>query len=242
MEQVYGRTKSMLAKPSPFCGGCSHGLIIKSCAEVIDSLDIAERISWGGSAGCTGFGSFVTDFDSFNSPHGRAPTVATGLKRVNPDSVVILYQGDGDAASIGLGDTLHAANRGEAFTVVCANNCIYGMTGGQASATTPVGAVTKTTLEGSKIPPIRLAEMVASLERPAFVARCSVHTPAAIRDFKRCFQKAVEYQMKYKAYAYIEVLAACVTGSKIDPGKTRGYIEKNVIPVFPLGIFKDLYQ
>lgn len=242
MEQVYGRTPSMLAKPTPFCAGCSHGLIVKCCAEVIDSMEISQRISWGGSAGCTGFSSFVTDFDSFNSPHGRSPTVATGLKRCNPDSVVVLYQGDGDAASIGLGDTLHAANRGEAFTVLCANNCIYGMTGGQASATTPVGAVTKTTLSGSDIPPIKLAELVATLERPAFVARCSVHTPAAVADFKKCFRKALEYQIRYQAYSYIEILATCVTGSKVDPKMIREHIETNIIPVFPLGVFKDSYQ
>ena len=241
MEQIYGRTKSILARPTPFCAGCSHGLIVKSCAEVIDEMDIAGRISWGGSAGCTGFSSFITEFDSFNSPHGRSPTEATGLKRCNPHSVVVLYQGDGDAASIGLGDTLHAANRGEAFTVLCANNCIYGMTGGQASATTPVGAVTKTTLSGCEVPPIKLAEMIAMLERPAFVARCSVHTPAAVADFKRCFKKALDYQMKYNAYAYIEVLATCVTGSKVNPRKIREHIERNVIPVFPLGIFKDTY-
>lgn len=242
MELVYSRTPSMAAKPTPFCGGCSHGLIVKSCAEVIDSMDIAEQIAWGGSAGCTGFSSFVTDFDSFNSPHGRAPTVATGLKRCNPDSVVVLYQGDGDAASIGLGDTLHAANRGEALTVICANNCIYGMTGGQASATTPVGAVTTTTLQGSEVPPIHLAEMIATLERPAFVARCSVHTPAAVADFKRCVKKALEYQIQYHAYAYVEVLAACVTGSKIKPTAVKEHIEKNVVPIFPLGVFKDKYN
>ena len=242
MEQIYGRTKSIVAKPTPFCGGCSHGLIVKSCAEVIDEMDIAEKISWGGSSGCTGFSSFITEFDSFNSPHGRSPVVATGFKRCNPDSVVVLYQGDGDAASIGLGDTLHAANRGEAFTVICANNSIYGMTGGQASATTPVGAVTKTTPGGSEVPPIKLAEMVATLERPAFVARCSVHTPAAVADFKRCFKKALEYQMKYNAYTYIEVLAACITGSKIDPKKMKQHIEENMIPVFPLGVFKDIYK
>ncbi len=242
MEQIYGRTKSIVAKPTPFCSGCSHGLIVKCCAEVIDGMDIAGRISWGGSAGCTGFSSFITEFDSFNSPHGRSPTVSTGLKRCNPDSVVVLYQGDGDAASIGLGDTLHAANRGEAFTVLCANNCIYGMTGGQASATTPVGAVTKTTLGGSEVPPIKLAEMIAMLERPAFVARCSVHTPAAVADFKRCFKKALEYQIRYDAYSYIEVLATCVTGSKVDPKDTKRHIEENVIPVFPLGVFKDIYH
>ncbi len=242
MEQIYGRTKSIYAKPTPFCAGCSHGLIVKCCAEVIDEMELAELVSWGGSAGCTGFSSFIADFDSFNSPHGRSPTVATGLKRCNPDSVVVLYQGDGDAASIGLGDTLHAANRGEAFTVLCANNCIYGMTGGQASATTPIGAVTTTTRGGSETPPIHLAEMIATLERPAFVARCAVHTPAAIANFKKCFRKALEYQIRYQAYAYIEVLAACVTGSKIKPTSVREYMENNVIPVFPLGVLKDIYE
>ena len=232
----------MQAKPTPFCGGCSHGLIVKSCAEVIDEMDIAGRISWGGSAGCTGFSSFITEFDAFTSPHGRSPVVATGLKRCNPDSVVVLYQGDGDAASIGLGDTLHAANRGEAFTVLCANNSIYGMTGGQASATTPVGAVTTTTSGGNSVPPFKLAEIIATLERPAFVARCSVHTPAAVADFKRCFKKALEYQIKYNAYSYIEILAACVTGSKLNPMKIKEHIETCVIPVFPLGVYKDSYK
>jgi 2-oxoglutarate ferredoxin oxidoreductase subunit beta len=240
MNLVYDIPETLLKRPTPWCGGCSHGTIIKLCCEVIDEMDLADTLTLGGGAGCTGFACISTGFDAYNSPHGRAPTTATAFKSVNPETVVMLYQGDGDACSIGLGDTLHTANLSPAITVICANNSIYGMTGGQASATTPEGAVTTTTTKGSETPPIRVAELVATFERPAFVSRSSVHTPKHALEFKRRLKKALEYQTERNGYSFLEVLAVCVTASKVDPMDIASHVEKRILPVFPLGIFKDI--
>lgn len=242
MEAIYDIPERLFIRPTPWCAGCSHGTIVKICCEVIQEMGLEDTLTWGGGAGCSGFACSSTGFDAYNSPHGRGPTTSTAFKSVNPDTPMVIYQGDGDAISIGLGDTLHTANRGPAITVICANNSIYGMTGGQASATTPVGAITKTTSRGNTTPPIRVAELVAEFERPAFVARCSVDTPKHAIEFKKAFRKALEYQINEGAYSFIEVLGVCVTGSRIDPMRIKEHMEENIYPIFSLGTFKDNYK
>ena len=243
MELVYDRTKSILNVPSPYCGGCGHGLTQKLIAEVVDEMEIRDRFVYAASVGCNGMGAFITNTDAFASLHGRVTAAATGFKRVNPDALVLAYQGDGDAASIGLGESIHAANRGEALTIIMANNMIYGMTGGQASPTTLAGERTTTSVHG-KDPkemgyPLRLAEIIAQLDAPAFVARCSVHNPKEVRNFKKAVRHALTLQAEKAAYSFIEVLVPCPTNARMKPAACMQYIEEHAIPVFPLGVFKD---
>ncbi len=243
MELVYDRTQSILNVPSPYCAGCGHGLTQKLIAEVIDEMQIRERFVYASSVGCNGMGAFIANTDSFASLHGRVTASATGFKRVNPDAIVMAYQGDGDAASIGLGESIHAANRGEALTIIMANNMIFGMTGGQASPTTLAGEKTTTSVTG-KDPakmgyPLRLAEIIASLEAPAFVARCSVHNPREVRNFKKAVRHALTLQAEKGAYSFIEVLVPCPTNARMKPSDCMKYIEEHALPVFPLGVLKD---
>lgn len=240
MEKVYGKSPTFFDGPTPYCAGCYHGLIQKCCIEVVDELDIRQRFVYGGAVGCNGMGSFIINADAWGTCHGRAPCVATAFKKLHPENCLLVYQGDGDACSIGLGDTLHAANRGEAFTVVMGNNSLYGMTGGQASPTTPTGMRTTTTREGNTNHPMRLAEMIATLDAPALVARCSVHDPKHIIEFKNLLKKALKLQMEKGVYSYIEVLGVCPTGSHIDPANSANVIREQMIPVFPLGVLKDI--
>lgn len=238
MEKIYGKSTLLKDQPTPYCEGCYHGLIQKLCFEVVEEMQIADQFVYGGAVGCNGMGAFTVNLDAYGTCHGRCPCVGTALKRLHPESVLMLYQGDGDAASIGLGDTLHAANRGEAFTVVMANNSLYGMTGGQASPTTLPGMRTTTTRKGKEGPPMRVAELVATLDAPYYVARCSVHSAKYILQFKKALKYALTVQMEYGAYSFIEVLANCPTSSGIRPEDSMRYIEETAMKYFPVREFK----
>lgn len=238
MEKIYGKSSLLVDQPTPYCEGCYHGLIQKLCFEVVDEMQIADKFIYGGAVGCNGMGSFTIHMDAFGTCHGRAPCVGTALKRLHPESVLMIYQGDGDAASIGLGDTLHAAHRGEAFTVVMANNSLYGMTGGQASPTTLPGMRTTTTKGGKEGLPMRVAELVATLDAPYYVARCSVHSAKYIMQFKNALKYALTAQMEQGAYSFIEVLANCPTSSGIEPRDSMRFIEDTVMKYFTVREFK----
>lgn len=246
MTPVYERNKYLTDMPTTYCPGCMHGTATKLIAEVIEEMGIGGKTVICESVGCSYNLFKFMDLDFFGAAHGRAPAVATGFKRVKPDVPVVVYQGDGDCASIGMGETIHAAARGENITVIMVNNQIYGMTGGQMAATTLVGQKTTTSPKGRSAEesgyPIRVAEMIASLDAPKYVARFALHTPKHILQAKKAIRRAMEVQVYEKGYSYVELLSACPTNWKIDPKNGPAYMEEKTIPVFPLGVFKDVKE
>ncbi|MGI6349922.1 MAG: 2-oxoglutarate oxidoreductase [Eubacteriaceae bacterium] len=242
MEAVYKRCSALTEVNTSFCPGCSHGLAFKIIAEIAEELEIQRKLVWATPIGCTTFSFGYHSFSTFGSPHGRAAATATGFKRRSPKTPLILYQGDGDAAAIGLGETLHAAARGENFTVIMANNQVYGMTGGQMAPTTLIGQKTTTTPKGRSMEkagnPFRLAEQIAVLDAPKYVTRQALHSPKHVLAAKAAIKKALQIQMGEGGYSYIELLTACPTNWKIDPRNIKEYMEKYVIPQFPLGDLK----
>lgn len=240
---VFVRPASLKSAPYHFCPGCHHGLVHRLLAEALDHFNLA---SWAVAAIGVGCGVFLYDYlavDSCEAPHGRAPAVATGLKRANPDSFVFTYQGDGDLAAIGTSEIIHAANRQENITVIFVNNTVYGMTGGQMAPTTLPGQQTTTTPEGRSPSndghPIRVAELLASLPGSAFVARVSCHTPAHIRKARAAVRRAFTAQLTGRGFSMVELLSACPTNWHLTPAQSLERIEKEMIPAFPLGVFKD---
>lgn len=238
MELIYKSPEALKDIPTGYCPGCFHGLTQKLIAEVVDELGIRERAVFGGSVGCNGMGAGYVNFDSYGSNHGRAAAAASAFKRCSPDSVVIVYQGDGDGAAIGMGETVNAAFRGEAITVIFANNGLYGMTGGQLAPTTLNGARTKTTVNGYEGFPLHLPEMIATLKAPDYVARCAVHTPKYIMQFKKALKHALTRQIEGGAYSMIEVLCACPTSGGFKSEDAPRHMEEVVMKEFPLGEFK----
>lgn len=239
MKLVYSRPQALKNVPTAYCPGCFHGLTQKLIAEVIDELNIRERAVYAAGVGCNGMGQSFCNYDSFPSLHGRAAAAASAFKRISPESVVICYQGDGDAAAIGMGETVAAAHRGEPITVIFANNSIYGMTGGQCAPTTLNGMRTTTTKGGNKGFPLHLPEMLATLDAPDYIARCTIHNPKGILNFKKSLKHALTRQMEVGAYSMIEVLCACPTSGGYKTGEDElRFIEEKMIPIFPLGEFK----
>ena len=242
--KVYGRpSRTINDRVFSFCPGCGHGTIHRLLAEVMEEMDLVENTIGVGSVGCGGmiYAFFECDF---NFPlHGRAPAVATGIKRVRPDALVWTYQGDGDLAAIGTTEVIHAASRGENFTALFVNNGIYGMTGGQMAPTTLLGQVTTTTPEGREADyhgrPIRMSEMVSQLEGTCFVARTSLDTPKNINATKAAIRKAFEYQMDKKGFSMVEILSPCPIGWKLSPVDARKRIANEILPVYPIGVLKD---
>ncbi|MDR2735096.1 MAG: 2-oxoacid:acceptor oxidoreductase family protein [Spirochaetota bacterium] len=226
-----------------YCPGCGHGIVHKLIAEALDTLDMAERTVFISPVGCSVFAYYYFDCGNIQVAHGRAPAVASGVTRANPGNFLISYQGDGDLAAIGTAEIIHAANRGEKMTVFFVNNSIYGMTGGQMAPTTLLGQKTTTTPFGREFMnegnPIRIAEMIAILDAPVYVARASVHNIKAIMQARKSITKALQAQRDGKGFALVEILAPCPSGWKIDPQESAAWVEKNVLPVFPLGEFKD---
>lgn len=238
MECIYERTESMRNVPSSYCPGCFHGITQKLMMEVIDEMGLREKSVLATCIGCSGMGAWQVNIDSFSNLHGRAAAGAVGLKAVNPDLTVFCYQGDGDAAAIGLAETISTARRGDPVTVIFANNTVFGMTGGQVAPTTLHGQKTITTRGGSPYDPIYLPEMIATLDAPMFVARCGVHTAKHILDFKKCLKEAILCQNEKKGYSMIEVLCACPTNVGFQPNEGPKYIDEVMAPVFPFGIMK----
>lgn len=222
-----------------YCPGCTHGIIHRLVAQAIDELDIEGKTIGIASVGCSVFAYNYFSCDMQQAAHGRAPAVATGIKRSLPDRIVFTYQGDGDLAAIGTAEIVHAAARGENITVIFVNNAIYGMTGGQLAPTTLLGQITKTTPFGRQKQagfPIRMSEMLATLDGVRYIERVSVHNPQHIIKAGKAIKKAFEIQKQGKGFAMVEVLSACPINLKLSPIKALDWVKDNMIPYYPLGV------
>ncbi len=237
------RPHALLDVPLHYCPGCTHGIVHRLVAEVIDELGIEGKTVGVASVGCSVFTYNYFGCDMVQAPHGRAPAVATGVKRARPENVVFTYQGDGDLAAIGMGETVHAAARGENIVAIFINNAIYGMTGGQMAPTTLLGMKTATCPYGREVSlhgyPLKITELAANLEGTCYVTRQSVHTVAAINRAKRAIRKAFEYSMQGKGSNLVEIVSTCNSGWKMSPAKANKWMEENMIPFYPLGDLKD---
>ncbi len=243
MQQVFTRPASLKDLQTHFCPGCQHGTIHRMVAEALDSYDLRSRTIGCASVGCSVFLYEYFDIDVVESPHGRATAVATGVKRARPDSIVFTYQGDGDLAAIGTSEIIHAANRGEDITVIFVNNTTYGMTGGQMAPTTLVGQRTSTSPYGRNEKkdgaPLKMAELLSNLEGVAFSARVAVNSPKNLIDAKKQINKAFRYQAEGLGFSFIEALSACPTNWGMNPLQANERVANEIIPYFPLGVFKN---
>ena len=241
LTEVFGPPESLAAAPMRFCPGCTHGIIHRLVAEVIDELGVRERTVGICPVGCAVFAYDYFEFDVIEAAHGRAPAVATGVKRALPGSFVFTYQGDGDLAAIGTGEIVHAAARGEQISVVFVNNAIFGMTGGQLAPTTLVGQVTTTTPGGRNVReagnPLRVCELLATLDGPSYLARVTVTSPAYVRKAKQALRKSFECQVKGQGFSLVEILSTCPSRWHLLPIDAMAWLEKNMIPHYPLGEF-----
>jgi 2-oxoglutarate ferredoxin oxidoreductase subunit beta len=230
--------------PMRYCPGCGHGIIHRLIAEVMDEFDIREKTIGIAPVGCSVFLDEYMDCDMIQVPHGRAPAVATGIKRTHPDLVVFTYQGDGDLAAIGTAEMIHSAARGENFTIIFINNAIYGMTGGQQAPTTMPGQKTTTNPYGrdTKLAgyPIRVCELLSSLDGPVYIERTTIHTAPSVLRTKKTLKKAFKSQIDGLGFSLVEILSPCPTGWEISPLKACEYVERAMIPYYPLGVYKDL--
>ncbi len=242
-KQVFSLPKSMRDVPTHFCPGCHHGIIHRLVAQTIDNLGLEDTTICVGSVGCSVFIYNYINVDSVEAPHGRAPAVATGVKRARPECFVFSYQGDGDLAAIGFSEIVHCANRGENVSIVFVNNTIYGMTGGQMAPTTMVGQKTTTTPYGRRREkegyPLKMAELLAGLEGVAYSARVAVNNIKNIIKAKKALKKAFLAQIENKGFGFVEFLSACPTNWHLNPIEANKRIEKELIPYFPLGVYKD---
>ena len=228
---------------SGFCPGCMHGTIHKLIGEVLEDMGLLEKAVRVEGVGCCGLGNVYVSYDTIVSAHGRCCAVASGVKRCSPDSLVYTYQGDGDLASIGLGETLSAANRGENFSVIFVNNGIYGMTGGQLAPTTLIG-MKATTAPNGRDPklhgyPMHMSELMSQLEAPVYLERTAVNTPANIRKTKAAIRKAFQNQLDGKGFSMVEIVTSCPTNWGLDPIESLDFIENSMLKEFPLGVYKD---
>lgn len=244
MTIVYDRPKALLDVPTHYCPGCTHGIIHRLVAEVIDELGILDRTVGVAPVGCSVLAYNYFACDMHEAAHGRAPAVATGIKRALPNNIVFTYQGDGDLAAIGTAETVHIATRGENVTTIFVNNCIYGMTGGQMAPTTLPGQVTETTPYGRDVKmagnPIRVSEMLATLDGPAYIERVAVNNVANVAKAKKAIKKAFQYQMEGKGFTFVEVLSICPTNWGLSPQEAMKWLEENMMPYYPLGVKKDI--
>ena len=242
--KVYGKPNLMNDVPMHYCPGCSHGVVHKLVAEVIEEMQMEEKTIGVSPVGWAVFAYKYIDIDWQEASHGRAPALATAIKRLWPDRLVFTYQGDGDMAAIGCGETIHALNRGENITIIFINNAIYGMTGGQMAPTTLPGMKTATCPYGRDANlhghPLRMADIAATLEGTAYVTRQSVHNVAAIRRAKKAIRKAFENSMNGKGSNLIEIVATCSTNWRMTPEKANQWMEENMFAKYPLGDLKDV--
>lgn len=243
MEKVFGRPEALQNVPTGYCPGCTHGIIHRLVAEAIDDLGVREKTIGIAPVGCAVKAYLYFNCDMQQAAHGRAPAVATGIKRVLPESVVFSYQGDGDLASIGTAEIVHAANRGINMTVIFVNNAIYGMTGGQMAPTTLPGQKTTTSPLGRDVKtmgnPVKMTEMLNTLTGPAYLARVSVHDPQNVQKAKEAIRKAFEAQIAGLGFSMVEVLSTCSTNWGMTPSEALKWLEANMIPQYPLGVFRS---
>jgi len=244
-KKVFERPKTIQENYDyPFCAGCGHGVVLRLVAEVIDELGVQGKTIAVASVGCSISMEKFYDLDIVGSSHGRAPCVATGVKRAKPDKVVFTYQGDGDAATIGMNETIHTACRGENITTICINNTNFGMTGGQASATSILGQKTTTTKQGRDPQkngyPVKIAEMVALCDGAVYVERTGIYNPQSILRTKAAIKKGFLNQLNGLGFSFIEVLCACPTGWKLNPVDSMVYIQNEIAKVHKIGVLKDI--
>ncbi len=242
MKTIYERPASLTECPFSYCPGCSHGLVHKLLAEVIDELKIREKSVGVTSIGCSVRAWKFIDTDMVQGAHGRGMAVATGLKRALPDQVIFTYQGDGDLVSIGMAETMHAAARGENITVIFVNNAVFGATGGQMAPTTLLGQVTSSSPGGRNVKttghPIKMAEQLALLESTVYITRVAINNPSNIRKTKNAIKKAFENQIAQKGFSLVEILGVCPTNLRQSPVDSLKWLNDQMIPVFPLGDLK----
>jgi 2-oxoglutarate ferredoxin oxidoreductase subunit beta len=239
---VYARPIGLTETPSHYCPGCTHGTAHRLVAEVLQEMNMLDHAIGVAPVGCAVFAYNYIDTDFVEAAHGRAPAMATGIKRVFPDRIVFTYQGDGDLASIGMAETVHAAARGENITIIFINNAIYGMTGGQMAPTTLPGMKTTSSPHGRDVEaqgfPIRMAEMLATLDGAGYIVRRSLHDPANIRKAKKAIRTAFETQLHGLGFSMVELLSTCNTGWGVTPVESLTWLEEHMIPAFPLGDYK----
>jgi len=243
MKVVYEKPKAITDVTMSFCPGCTHGIIHKLVAESITELGAEGRTVGIAPVGCSVMAYNFFSFDMVQAAHGRAPAVATGLKRALPDNIIFTYQGDGDLAAIGTAETVHAGARGENIVIIFVNNAIYGMTGGQMAPTTLPGQVTQTTPYGRDIHsagyPIRICELLSTLDGVTYAERVAVHTVPHIRKAKKAIKKAFQNQVDGKGFSIVEVLSTCPTNWGLTPVEAMDWLGENMVPYYPLGVYKD---
>ncbi len=243
MNPVTKRPESLVDIPTHYCPGCGHSVVHRLIAETMDELDIRKRTICIAPVGCAVFADKYFNCDAIQGAHGRGPAIATGLKRSRPDTIVFSYQGDGDLASIGMAEIVHAAARGENITVIFINNTIYGMTGGQMAPTTLVGQVATTAPKGrnEKLQgnPINVSEMLSQLKSAKYIERVSVDTPQNVMKAKKAIKKAFQNQIDGVGFSFIEVLSICPTNWGVEPLKALEFLRTKMMTQYPLGVFKD---
>ncbi len=242
MGKTFSKPEALSDQHTHYCPGCTHGIIHRLIAEVIDELGINGRTVGIAPVGCAVLIYNYLTCDFQEAAHGRAPAMATGMKRVRPDLIVFTYQGDGDLASIGIGEIVHAANRGEKFTTIFVNNAVYGMTGGQMAPTTMPGQRTTTSPFGRNVEevgmPIKMAELLSALETPAYITRQSVIKPKYIVRAKKAIKKAFQYQLEGRCFSLVEVVSTCPTNWGLTPVQAIKWAEETMLPYYKLGEFK----
>jgi 2-oxoglutarate ferredoxin oxidoreductase subunit beta len=238
-----GRPKTLLENRTHFCPGCGHGVVHRLIAEVIEEWGIRGEVIGMAPVGCAVLAYQYLDIDMCEAAHGRTPEVAAGIKRARPDRLVFSYQGDGDLAAIGTNEIIHVANRGEPISVIFVNNAVYGMTGGQMAPTTVPGQKTTTTPKGRSVTsegyPLRVSELLATLEKPAYIERTMIGAPKDIRRTKNAIKKSFRVQRDLKAFSLVEILSPCPTYWRVRPPKAVEYLEKWMVQIFPPGVIKD---
>lgn len=244
MAILFERTKGLTKEKTHYCPGCTHGIVHRLIGEVLEEMNLLDNTIAVVPVGCSVMATNYFNTDGIQAAHGRAPATATGIKRVHPDHTVFTYQGDGDLASIGCAEIVHAAARGEKITTIFINNGIYGMTGGQMAPTTLPGMKSTTSQQGRDTNlhgfPIRVSEMLSSLDGTAYIERVSVNSPFSVTKAKKAIRKAFEVQSADLGFSLIEVMSSCPTNWGMTPVKSMKFIEEEMIPYYPLGVYKDI--
>lgn len=243
MKPVFTYTKGMLPVSTSYCPGCTHGVAHRIIMETLEEMDMLGKTIGVAPIGCSVVAHQFMNVDMCESAHGRAPAVASGVRRVHPDKLVFTYQGDGDLASIGMAEIIHAASRGEKFSTFFINNGIYGMTGGQMAPTTLIGQRSTTSVDGRTKEqagmPIRISELLATLDGAVYIERVALDSPAHIRQAKKAVRRAFEVQQQGLGFSFVEFLSTCPTNWGLTPPKAMEWLKENMIPYYPLGVFKN---
>ncbi|MBO5851944.1 MAG: 2-oxoglutarate oxidoreductase [Clostridia bacterium] len=243
MMVVFDKPNALRDVPLHYCPGCTHGIVHRLVAEVIDELQIEGRTVGVAPVGCAVMAYDYFNCDMIEAAHGRAPAVATGVKRALPENIVFTYQGDGDLASIGMAETVHSAARNENITIIFINNAIYGMTGGQMAPTSLPGQITQTSPYGRKVEdcgyPVKVCEMLSQLDGPEYITRVAVNNVKNVKNAKKAIKKAFENQVNGKGFSLVEVISTCPTNWGLTPQDALKWVDEKMIPYYPLGVYKD---